>query len=89
MNVDTLAYLPYLDNLNLKDNLLKTPFALENALVCMKYLRTLQLKGNLLCKTEKWRDCVVMMALALEELNDKKILKHEREFLFRLHQKKK
>jgi hypothetical protein len=46
-------------------------------------------KGNLLCETEKWRDCVVMMALGLQELNDKKILKHEREFLFRLHQKKK
>ena len=88
MRIDELGYLPHLDTLNLKDNLLKTPFVLEQALVQMKYLRTLFLEGNLMCKTEKWRDCVVMMALGLEELNDKKILKHEREFLFRLNQKK-
>ena len=88
-NIDELGYLPYLHELNLKKNSLKTPFALEKPLVCMKYLKILKVQENDLCKTEKWRDCIVMMALAVEELNSKKILKHEREFLFRLHKKKK
>ena len=86
--MEELAFLPYLDYLNLKDNLLESPFAIENALVCMKSLTTLVVDGNPLCKTEKWRDMIVMMALNLQELNEKKILMHEREFLFRLHQKK-
>jgi len=83
--VEELGYLPYLDFLNLKDNMLESPLAIENALVCMKGLRTLFVNGNPLCKIEKWRDMIVMMALNLQELNDKKILVHEREFLFRLH----
>lgn len=86
--VHELGFLPYIDYLNLKDNLIESPFVIEDALVCMKGLRTLFVDGNPLCNTEKWRDMVVMMALNLQELNDKKILVHEREFLFRLHQKK-
>ena len=83
--VEELAYLPYVEYLNLKENMLESPLTMENALLCMKGLRTLFVDGNPLCKIEKWRDMVVMMALNLQEINDKKILVHEREFLFRLH----
>ena len=87
-NMDSLQFLPYLDTLKFKGNSLKGIFDMEKGMVCMKYLRILDIRENPVCQVEKFRDFVVMMGLNLVELNEKKILKHEREFLFRLHQKK-
>jgi len=80
VNLDELQFLAFLDTLKLKGNDLKDIFDMEKGLVCMKYLRVLDINENPVCGVEKFRDFVVMMGLNLIELNDS--IKGNSEFLF-------
>ena len=84
-NIDILGFLVALDTLQLRNNKIKSILDLERGLVCMKYLRSLDLRDNEVVKAEKFRDYVLMMALNLQELNFKNVLTTEREFLFKFH----
>jgi len=84
-SLDPLAYLNYLARLEIKNNHIKDLLSLEKPLVCMKFLRNLDMRGNPVCNADKFRDHILMMSLNLEELNYKNVLQHEREFLFKFH----
>lgn len=88
IDLDGLHYLGYLRVLKLKGNNIEKIFDLEKGLVCMKNLLDLDIRENPVLSTPKFRDFIIMMSLNLRELNEKSVLKHEREFLFRLHQRK-
>ena len=88
-NLNPFRWLVKLQTLKLKGNDLKSIFDLEQGLVCLSSLRNLDVRKNALVETEKWRDYVVMMGLSLTELNEKKVLMHEREFLFKFHKRRK
>lgn len=51
----------------------------------MSSLRELNYIGNPFESKDKSRDYVLMMALSIEELNKKKVMGHERDFLFKFH----
>lgn len=78
----------YLNNLKIKENDIENIFDLEKGLVCMKNLLVMDLSDNPVCSIKKFRDYIIMMGLNLVELNGKNVLKHEREFLFRLYKRK-
>ena len=87
-NIDILGFLVAIDTLQLRNNKIKNILDLERALVCMKFLRSLDLRDNEVTKVAKFRDYVLMMALNLQELNYKNVLPTEREFLFKFHKLK-
>lgn len=86
--LDSFQFLGYLRTLKLKDNDIKNIFDLEKGLVCLKSLSVLDIRDNPVLSIPKYRDMIIMMGLNLRELNEKNVLKHEREFLFRLHKRK-
>jgi hypothetical protein len=48
-------------------------------------LKSLSLKDNPLAKAQKYRDYIVILSKNLEELDGKKILTTEREYLVKLY----
>ena len=48
-------------------------------------LKALTFKDNPLAKTQKYRDYIVILSKSLEELDGKKILAKEREYLVKLY----
>ena len=50
----------------------------------MNNLSELDLRGNPIQKTAKYRDQVVMMGLKLVSLDDKKVMDQERKYLYNL-----
>ena len=58
---------------------------LEKALTCMTCLRDFNYIGNPFEGAKKSRDYVLMMGLTIQEVNLKKIMGHERDFLFKFH----
>jgi len=84
-DVSSLAYLSVLGRLSLKNNNIEAIEDLERILACLNYLTELDLRGNPVEKIPKIRDQIVMMSPSLENLNDKKILGHERTFLLRFY----
>lgn len=61
----------------------------ETVLTCMRSLRDFSYIGNPFELKGKARDYVLMMGLNIEELNGKKIMSHERDFLFKFHKLRK
>ena len=51
----------------------------------MEGLRILSFKDNPLAKAQKYRDYIVILSKTLEELDGKKILAKEREYLVKLY----
>ena len=51
----------------------------------MQRLKTVSFKDNPLAKTQKYRDYVVILSKSVEELDNKKILSKEREYLVKLY----
>eukprot|EP01016_Furgasonia_blochmanni_P029412 TRINITY_DN3090_c0_g2_i1.p1 TRINITY_DN3090_c0_g2~~TRINITY_DN3090_c0_g2_i1.p1 ORF type:complete len:290 (+),score=24.18 TRINITY_DN3090_c0_g2_i1:223-1092(+) len=85
-NLDTLWYLENLQLLKIKGNKLETIEAIEKPLATMRSLRTLDLRENPLEKsTPKLRDMILMMNATIDDLNDKKVMDHERQFLFKFY----
>ena len=71
--------------LSLANNSLEDIGELSETLTKLEMLKTLSFKGNPLAKTQKYRDYIVILAKSLEELDGKKILAKEREYLVKLY----
>lgn len=84
-----LQFLRFLHSLQLKNNLIGSVESLQAALVGLSSLASLQLQGNPVEQEPKHRDKIIMVNHSIEWLSEKKILLHERQFLFELHKRKK
>ncbi|NXO23844.1 PPR42 phosphatase, partial [Cisticola juncidis] len=83
-NIDELEELAVLENLSdLKalDNQLKHMKDLEVVLKKWTKLRRIDLTGNPICKTPKYKDRIIVQSLTLEYLDGKEIKEMERRFL--------
>ena len=83
-----LNYLDRLNKLTLKDNLIEDFAECEMILRTMNQLQNLDLRGNPIVKSLKYRDQVVMLGLQLQELDYKKVMDQERRYLYNLVQQK-
>ena len=87
--VQSFGYLRYLQVLRLGHNLIEGTDGLETALMGMQSLRVLILKGNPIeTQLPKFRDMVLMHSQSVEELDDKPVLLHERQFLQEFYKRK-
>ena len=77
-----LQFLRFLHSLQLKNNLIDSVESLQPALVGLSSLESLQLQGNPVEQEPKHRDKIIMVNRSIEWLSEKKILLHERQFLF-------
>jgi len=84
-----LQFLRFLHSLQLKNNLIESVDSFQHALVGLSSLSNLQLQGNPIEQETKHRDKIIMINHSIEWLSEKKILLHERQFLFELHKRKK
>lgn len=84
-----LQFLRFLHTLQLKNNQIESVESFQHALVGLSSLANLQLQGNPIEQEPKYRDKIIMTNHSIEWLNEKKILVHERQFLFELHKRKK
>ena len=66
-------------------NLLEDIGELSETLTSMEGLKILSFKDNPLSKAQKYRDYIVILSKTLEELDGKKILAKEREYLVKLY----
>ena len=58
-------------------------------LMGMGNLRSINLKGNPLEQAPKFRDTIIMTSQSIEMIDEKKVLLHERQFLYELYKRKK
>ena len=87
-NVESLAFLDGLKTLRLKNNKIQSIENLEKTLMCMRQLETLNILGNPLVSTKKYRDKIVVAAGSLISLDGKKVTQQERDFIIALKHKK-
>ncbi|KAL4450289.1 hypothetical protein ABPG74_008995 [Tetrahymena malaccensis] len=86
--IDSFIYLVGLAKLKISNNNIQKFDNLLEPLSQMKYLSELTAKGNPISTIQKYRDRIVLMSKSLQQLDDKKILPSEREFLLNLWRKK-
>ena len=87
--LDELSFLDKLKVLRLKGNKIKNTEGLEKVLMCMTQLETLNVFGNPLTTTKKYRDRIVVAATSLINLDGKKVTQQERDFILALKHKRK
>lgn len=77
-----------MNKLQAKDNLISDIEDIQTALLGMVNLLHIDLRGNSVVDTDKFRDKVIMISASLQSINDKKILLHEREFIRQFYKRK-
>lgn len=83
-NIALLWYLDALQELDLSGNQIQIGEDLIKALSCMSSLRTLNLSNNPIVRRPKYRDEIILCNISIEDLDGKRILANEREYLLRL-----
>lgn len=87
--IQPFGYLRSLETLKIAHNMVDATDGLETALMGMHSLRVLVLKGNPIeTRLPKFRDMILMHSQSIEELDDKPVLMHERQFLQEFYKRK-
>lgn len=73
----------------MRDNLISDIKELEAALLGLVNLVSIQVNGNPVVQIPKFRDKVIMLSQSLELIDEKKVLKHERQFIYEFYRRKK
>lgn len=88
-DVEALYYLDQLKECDMSDNHIDMGDGLIRMLNCMRSLQIMSFKSNPIARRPKYRDDVIMNCMSISQLDGKKILDNEREYLFRLKSQKK